>query len=129
MAAVQEMRPGVSRLRRLSRTEAWYAAAVGLATFLSAFDRGGFALSSRATAAIAVWWALLLGVGLGVWPRTRVPRGARVTGFLLAAFTAWTFASIWWAKNPESAFLEFDRLTLYLGLFLLAVVAGSRANI
>jgi hypothetical protein len=97
--------------------------------FLLAFDRGGYTLSSRATAAIAVWWALLLGIGLGVWPRARVPRAARATGVLLTAFTTWTLASVWWTEDPERAFHEFNRLTLYLGLFLLAVVAGSRANL
>ncbi|MDP9223420.1 MAG: O-antigen ligase family protein, partial [Actinomycetota bacterium] len=129
MAAVHEVRRAVSRLRRLPRTDAWYAAAVGGFTFLLAFDKGGFALSSRATFAISVWWALLLGIGLGVWPRAPVSRTAQLTGVLLAAFTTWTFASIWWTRNPENAFLEFNRLTLYLGLFLLAVVAGSRANV
>jgi O-Antigen ligase/Tetratricopeptide repeat len=129
MAATQEARRAVPRHRRLSRTDAWYAAAVGGLTFLLAFDKGGFALSSRAVTAIAVWWALLLGIGLGLWPRARVPRSAWITCGLLAAFTAWTFASIWWAENPEDAFIEFNRLTLYLGIFLLTVLAGSRANV
>lgn len=129
MAAVQEVRRAVPRLQRLSRTDAWYAAGVGGITFLFAFDKGGYAFPSRATTAIVVWWALLLGIGLGVWPRARLPRTAWISGGLLAAFTAWTFASIWWAENPENAFSEFNRLTLYLGIFLLAVLAGSRANV
>jgi hypothetical protein len=129
MAAVQDVRRAVSRLQRLSRLDAWYAAAVGGITFLLAFDKGGFALSSRATTGIVVWWALLLAIGLGVWPRSRLPRAAWIIGGLLAAFSAWTFASIWWAENPERAFSEFNRLSFYLGIFLLAALAGSRANV
>jgi hypothetical protein len=71
----------------------------------------------------------LLGIGLGVWPRSRLPRAAWICGGLLAAFTAWTFASIWWSQNAETAFSEFNRLTLYLGIFLLATLAASRANV
>jgi hypothetical protein len=129
MAAVQDVRSTVPRLRRLSRMDAWYAAAVGGVTFLLALDNGGFPLSSRATTAIVVWWALLLGIGLGVWPRSRLPRAAWISGGLLAAFTAWTFASILWAENPENAFNEFNRVSLYFGIFLLAALAGSRANV
>jgi hypothetical protein len=129
MAAVQDVCRVVHGLRSFPRTDAWYAAAVGGITFLLAYDKGGFALSSRATTAIVVWWALLLGIGLGVWPRSRLPRAAMITGGLLASFAAWTFVSIWWAANPELAFIEFDRLTLYLGVFLLAVLSGSRANV
>jgi hypothetical protein len=122
-------RRSVMSLRHVPGLDVWIIAAVGGTAFLLAYDRGGFALSARATTAIVAWWALLLGVGLGVWPRTRVPRAAWIVAGLLAAFAIWTFVSIWWAKSAENAFVEFNRVTMYLAIFLLALCAGTRANL
>ena len=121
-------RPSVARVRHPIRLDIWLAAAVGSLAFLLAYDRGGFALSARATTAIVAWWAVLLGIGLGVWPRARVPRAAWIVAGLLAAFAVWTFASIWWAKSPEEAFVEFNRGTMYFAILLIAVFAGTRGN-
>jgi hypothetical protein len=118
-----------SLLHSVIGLDVWLAVAVGGIVFLLAYDRGGFALSSRATTAIAAWWALLLGLGLGVWPRTRVPRAAWIVFGLLAGFALWTFASMWWAESAENAFVEFNRVTMYLAIFLVAVFAGTRANL
>jgi hypothetical protein len=102
-------RGALSRLwRSTTGADAWFAAGVGGLAFLLAYDRGGFALSTRATTAIVACWALLLGVGLGVWPRSRVPRAAWIVAGPLAAFALWTFASIWWAESAENAFIEFN---------------------
>jgi len=122
-------RRSVVSLRHLAAMDVWIIGAVGGTAFLLAYDRGGFALSARATTAIVAWWALLLGVGLGVWPRTRVPRATWIVAGLLAAFAVWTFASIWWAKSAENAFVEFNRVTMNLAIFLLAVFAGTRGNV
>jgi hypothetical protein len=122
-------RPSAARAQQLIRLDIWLAAAVAGLAFLLAYDHGGFALSARATAAIVAWWALLLGIGLGVWPRGRMPRAALIVAGLLAAFAVWTFVSIWWAKSAEEAFVEFNRVTMYLALFLIAVFAGTRGNI
>jgi O-Antigen ligase len=122
-------RPPSDLLRSIVAPDVWVAAVVAGVVFLLAYDRGGFALASRATIAIAAWWALLLGVGLGVWPRARVPRAAWIVFGLLAAFAVWTFASIWWGESAENAFIEFNRVTMYLAIFLIPVLAGTRANL
>src|SRR6266498_4303353 len=122
-------RRSLAHLQHLVRLDIWLTAAVAGVAFLVAYDHGGFALSARATVAITAWWALLLGVGLGVWPRTRVPRATWIVAGLLAAFAVWTFASIWWAKSAENAFVEFNRVTMNLAIFLLAVFAGTRGNV
>jgi hypothetical protein len=115
--------------RSIDWPDVWIATAVAGVVFLLAYDRGGFALSSRATTAIAAWWALLLGIGLGVWPRTRVPRAAWIVLGLLAAFAVWTFASIFWAESAENAFVEFNRVTMYLAIFLIPVLAAARSSL
>jgi hypothetical protein len=104
-------------------------AAVAAVTFWLAYDGGSFELTSRTTLAIALWWALILAVALGFWPMARLPRRTLVTGGLLAAFTAWTGLSLAWADSQEAAFIEFDRATLYLGIYVLAIVAVARTDL
>ena len=122
-------RAEVKRSDRFLRTDAWFAITVAAVCFVLAYDQGGYSIGSRAATGIAVWWAILLGVGLTQWPRARPTREAVVVGGLLAAFAAWTFASIWWAPSAETAFAEFDRVALYVGIFCIAVLAGTRANV
>ncbi len=103
-------------------------ALVAGSVFLVAYDNGGYGLPTRSIAGIALWWAIILGVGLGLLPFARVPRAALVTGALLAGLAAWTLASTVWAPSAEAAFNEFNRVSLYLAVFTLAVLAGTRAN-
>ena len=57
----------------------------------------------------------------------RVTRGAVVPGALLALFAAWSLASAAWSSSAEDAFAEFDRVVLYLGVYVLVVLAADRA--
>jgi hypothetical protein len=93
-----------------------------------AYDGGSYALTSRNPIAIGIWWALIFAVALSVWPLERLPRSAVATGALLAGFSAWTGLSLIWAESAEKAFAEFDRVLLYLGVFLLVCLAGTREN-
>jgi hypothetical protein len=122
-------RATVKGSERLFRTDAWFAVAVAAVCFVLAYDQGGYSIGTRSATGIAVWWAILLGVGLTQWPRARPTRDAIVVGALLSAFAAWTFASIWWAASAENAFVEFDRVSLYVGIFCIVVLAGTRANV
>lgn len=122
-------RRSLAGLRHRIGGEIWPVAVVAGLTFLLAYDRGGFSLSARATVAIAAWWALLVGVGLGVWPRTPVPRAAQIVAGLLAAFALWTVASVLWTRSAENAFVEFNRITMYLAVFLISVLACARWNV
>jgi tetratricopeptide (TPR) repeat protein len=103
-------------------------ALVALAVFLLALDHGGYGLETRGAAGVLVWWTLLVLVGLGVWPRARLPRAALVTGALLLAFGALTGASTFWAHSEEGAFIELGRIGLYLGVFAVTVVAATRVS-
>ena len=86
---------------RSGRPGAWVSAAatvaVGGLLFGAALNDGSYALQARAAVAVALWWAIALCVGLGLWPRDRVPRAALVAGALLLAFGAWTGLSALWA--------------------------------
>ena len=63
-------------------------------------------------------------VGFGLGPRTTVAREAVVVGGLLATFAGWTFLSMFWAADAESAFNEFNRTSLYLAVLVLAVITA-----
>ncbi|MFN2470695.1 MAG: O-antigen ligase family protein [Gaiellaceae bacterium] len=99
--------------------------AVAAVVFWLAYDGGTYSLVSRNTFSIAVWWTLGLGVALGLLPRARIPRAAWLVAGLLTGFAAWTGASIAWAPSAERAFNEFNRVTMYLGVFLLVVMSAS----
>jgi O-Antigen ligase len=116
-------------LRPFASAEFGITAAVASATFLVAYDEGGFSLSTRSIMAIATWWAVALGIGLAVFPRVRLRRPVWVVGALLAAFAAWTLASAWWASDAERPLVEFDRASLYLALFLLGATATRFSEI
>jgi O-antigen ligase len=102
--------------------------AVALAVFFLALDRGGYGLGTRGALGIAIWWAVLVFVLVGVWPRVAVPRAAVVTGGLLCAFCVLTGASALWADSAEGVSLELGRTGLFLGVFAVTVLASTRTS-
>jgi O-antigen ligase len=102
------------------------SAVVAAAVFYVAYEDGSYSLASRSAIAIAVWWTILVAVVARVWPVAPIPRGAVVTGSLLAGFALWDLASTAWAASAENAYEEFDRTALYLGVYALAVLSTSR---
>jgi tetratricopeptide (TPR) repeat protein len=102
--------------------------AVAGAVFGLALDHGTYGALDRYSVAVGLWWVVVLAVGLSLWPLERPTRAALVSGGLLVALAALTALSIAWSDSAERAFAEFDRVTLYLGVFVLAVAAGTRAN-
>ena len=104
---------------------AWLALAVGAVVFAVAYADGGYSLASRSTLALAVWWTILLGVALGVWPLGRLTRAAADPGRAARRLRGWDLASTAWAASAEDAFAEFDRTALYLGVYVLVVLAAD----
>lgn len=88
-----------------------------------------FAAPDRYVVAVVLWWGLALGAVFLLWPAESIPRPALLTGALLAAFACLTAASIAWVVNEETAFEEVNRVTTYLGAFILAVFVGTRRNV
>ncbi len=52
-----------------------------------------------------------------------------MVGGLLSALALLTLASIAWSSSAERAFVEFNRTALYVGIFVVAVLAGTRGNV
>lgn len=110
---------------RRDPTASIVVAAVAAALFWLAYDGGTYTLASRTTTAIALLWGLALAVGLRLWPLAP-PRLALVAGGALAGLAALTLLSVTWTASAERAFLEFDRVVLYLAAFALAGLGVSR---
>lgn len=95
--------------------------------FALAYDHGGYSLESRGSWAIGTWWVLALGVVLGWWPTRERSRAGTALVVLLTAFALLTLASALWSTNDADAFSEFNRVSFYLGAFLLALQVAPRA--
>jgi hypothetical protein len=94
------------------------------ALFWVAYDDGSYGLASRTTLGIVVWWILILGIALRL---LELPssRWSLLPVALLGAFAAWTLISVTWSSNDEATFDEFNRVTLYLGILILASLVRS----
>ena len=90
---------------------------------------GAYGLTARGIVAVAVWWAVILGLGLALLPFRRVGREAYLTGGLLATLGVLAGLSVLWSASPERSFVEFDRIFLYVGVFILVVLASTRDNV
>ena len=97
--------------------------------FWIAYDNGSYSLSSRGTLAVAVWWAVILGIVLQLLPTSPLPPSTIALGGLVVAIAYWTLASVLWAPSAEDAFNEFNRVSLYLGVYVLVVLAGTRRTV
>jgi hypothetical protein len=121
---------GTVKLNALARLRPYLLTlATAMTVFLLALDGGSYGVQSRTTLAIAALWAVLMGLVVSVWPLAIPPRAAYAGAGLLAAFAAWTGASMIWAESAERAFTEFNRVALYLAIFLVAVLAATRGNL
>jgi hypothetical protein len=86
-----------------------------------AFNHGTYSLTSRSAVAIAVWWAIVLASVLGIARLRRPTREALFVGGCLLGFGILTLASVAWAPNAGRTIEEFDRISLYLGVFIVIV--------
>jgi O-antigen ligase/polysaccharide polymerase Wzy-like membrane protein len=102
--------------------------AVAAAYVALAAAGGGYKSELRAGAAILVWWAVIVGLSFGVWPRVRIPGWALLAGGALLALTVLSGLSIGWASDDGAASAEAVRAVGYLGLFVLVVVASPAGS-
>jgi hypothetical protein len=89
---------------------------------------GTYQVSARTSVAIAVWWAVALGVALKLLPRRRIPLEAWVAGASLTVLAMFTGLSMVWADSAEGAFAALDRVLIYAGIFALVVMTTGRRD-
>jgi hypothetical protein len=97
--------------------------------FWIAYDNGSYGLQSRGELAVALLWALIVGVAFRVVPILPLSRGSLLVGACLSALALWTLASTLWAASAEDAFTEFNRDALYVTAFAVVVVVSSRTSL
>lgn len=123
--SVTPIRAAVSRLG-ISAQAFITALVVSAATFGIAYDNGSYYLPSRNTLAIAVWWVVIVGIALRLLIVEDLPRASLAIAGVLAGLAVWTFTSIFWASSAENAFNEFNRVSLFLGVYVLVVLTARR---
>jgi hypothetical protein len=97
----------------------------GLVSYLG-LEGGGYDEVVHEQVGIATWWLLLAGTAVAALPRRRWGRNAWVALGLLTAFVAWTALSLTWTESVESTFDDLARVSGYLGIFGLALLARGR---
>jgi O-Antigen ligase len=102
---------------------------VAAALFWIAWDDGSYSVASRNTLAIVVWWAVALGIGVRAFGVSSLTRESLAAGALLAGLALLTLASVFWGPDAEAALEEFNRVSLYLAVLALVVLASSRATL
>jgi hypothetical protein len=101
--------------------------AVGLgvagAVFALSYANGGFDATTESYAGIAAWWLIGLGAAIGIASSSRfgADRLTRATIGLLATFGIWALISMRWASDAERAFAQFDQVSLYVAVLVIAV--------
>lgn len=129
-----ESAPALSRSARLeyARRVDWSALPAwllgfGLVVYLG-LKGGGYDPLVHDQVGLAVWWVVLAGLLVGALPR----RGLGAFGWcalgLLAAFAIWIALSLGWTESAEKTSADLARVTTYLGVLFLALLArGSDA--
>jgi hypothetical protein len=104
------------------------AAAVAAASVAIAVAGGGFEPTAFAAAGLVVWVLAVVGLAVGIAPRSQTPNAAWATGAALAAFAALLALSLAWSSDDGHGFEDVVRALAYLGTFVLVVAASKRAE-
>ena len=92
-----------------------------------AFASGGYDLVGRSQVGILVWWAVLLGILIGVLPAARVTTAGRIVLALVGALFLWTAAgTLFWTESTERSVIELSRVATLFGVFLLLVLVQGK---
>lgn len=103
------------------------AAGLGIAAavFALSYANGGFDPTTRSYAGIACWWLVGAGAAVGIASaRAGVGRPALAAVLLFAGFAIWILISVNWASDVERAVQQFDQVSLYVAVLVLAIVLG-----
>jgi hypothetical protein len=121
-----------ARLRGLIQRLDPQAGAVWMLGFLLVvylgLEGGGYGPVLRNQLGIAVWWGVLLGLGVGALPVRRLRRSAWVAIGLLAGYVAWVALSATWSTAAGNSFEDLGRVSTYLAIFVLAVSIRGRSG-
>src|SRR5205085_7125272 len=98
-------------------------------TVYLALSGGGYDVVARSEVGIVVWWVVLLGAIVGVFPRRPWRRRAWVAVGLLGGFFAWSWIAAGWSQSEEQTLAETARVATYLGVLVVGLSMSSRASV
>jgi hypothetical protein len=119
----------VALRRSLSLTGIAAGGTVAAAVFAIGYDQGGYPSTNRDSAAVILWFALAVGVVVGIWRLRELKQASRLAASVLALLAVLTIASGAWAAGPERAFDAGARVLLYLGVFLVVSLSLPRVRL
>jgi len=90
-----------------------------------ALGGGGYGLSTRHIAGLAVWLVVVALLAFGVASRATLGRPFYWTSGLLGAFALLSAISSLWSGSVELSVIEADRVLVYLGFFLAAFLIAQ----
>jgi hypothetical protein len=124
----RSMSEGGRHSRRESMAAQATAFALPAALLIYYALRGGsYDIVIRQEEAVALWWLLGLGFGLGLLPRVRLPRGALIPIISLGLLAAWTAVALGWSESDENTVAELARVVHYGGILLLVWSLADRS--
>ena len=90
-----------------------------------ALSGGGFSLSSRHVAGLVVWLLVVVLLALGAAGRMLLAKPFYWASGLLLGLAIWSAISSLWSGSVELSVTEADRVLMYLGVFLAAVLLAQ----
>ena len=84
---------------------------------------GGYDTVLRDQVGIALWWIILLGALIGVLPARRPTHAQLLLVGAFVLFAAWTGFGALWSQNSEHTITELTRLSTYVAILTLGVLA------
>jgi O-Antigen ligase len=111
--------PGLAARLDPSALSVW--ALVGGIVLYMSLDGGGYDVVVYSQVGIVVWWIVLIGSAWALLPAARLSRFAWIALALFGAFLGWTALSSTWSLSSERSLQELARVSVYLGVLLLAV--------
>jgi tetratricopeptide (TPR) repeat protein len=103
----------------MARQAAAFALAAGVVLYY-ALRGGSYDIVVRQAEALVLWFLLVLGYALGLFPRARFPRGWLWVIGAFVALTLWTALSLDWSESAERTLAEVARVAHFAGIVLLA---------
>jgi hypothetical protein len=100
--------------------------AVAVAYVVVSLADGGYSSEAIAAGTLLIWWAVLVGLAVGAWPLTGIPRPAIAAGLCIAGLAVLTGLSLGWTDDDGRTFIEVVRVAGYAGLFVLVTLTSPR---
>ena len=98
--------------------------AVAVAYVVVSLADGGYPPEAIAAGTLLIWWAVIVGLAVGAWPRAEIPGPAVAAGLCIMGLGLLTGLSLAWSSDDGRTFIELVRVAGYSGLFVLVVLTS-----